>query len=196
MSRKLFGGLVVTLALSLLSLFLWSLVGTAGAASEQSEARNAVGQPTPAAFPDQESSRESDGEGDPSATLISFIDSPSAACYRPQQYTNVCYIGWQYLYVDAGTSYIISMTVNIDKRIRASYSGFFQNSMYVDGDMISPGFQVACGKLGASGNSQLGRAYSYTIRARDSAGLKSANYGSVFCPADELRLYLPVVRQR
>ncbi len=49
--------------------------------------------------------------------------------------------------------------------------------------MLGDGFQVACGPLGAGGNPTLGESYGYTIRARDSAGLGSANYGSVYCPA-------------
>jgi hypothetical protein len=45
------------------------------------------------------------------------------------------------------------------------------------------GYKVSCGELGVSGNPQAGKAYAYTIRARDSAGLKSANYGTAYCPA-------------
>jgi hypothetical protein len=49
--------------------------------------------------------------------------------------------------------------------------------------MLGEGFKVACGALGAGGNPKLGNAYAYTIRARDSANLKSANYGTAYCPA-------------
>lgn len=49
--------------------------------------------------------------------------------------------------------------------------------------MLGDGFKVACGALGAGGNPYWGNAYPYTIRARDSAGLKSANYGTAYCPA-------------
>jgi hypothetical protein len=196
MARKLFGWLAVLLALSGLTLFLWSMIGTAGAATAQTEDVDPVVLPTLPPFPEESPRRESDGAVDPSATLISFIDSPTAECYRPQEFTNVCYIQWQYLNVTASTSqYIISMTVSIDSQLRAYYSGFFQTSMYVDGNMMSPGFQVACGALGVSGNPQLGKAYSYTIRARETGGLKSANYGTAYCPADELRMYLPLVRR-
>jgi hypothetical protein len=55
--------------------------------------------------------------------------------------------------------------------------------MYAPYDMNPCGYKVACGALGAGGNTILGNAYAYTIRARDSAGLKSANYGTVYCPA-------------
>lgn len=53
---------------------------------------------------------------------------------------------------------------------------------------------MVCGALNASGDPKWGKTYGYTIRARDSAGLKAANYGSVTCPADEpRRTYLPLL---
>ncbi len=120
---------------------------------------------------------------------ISFIDSPSATCYLPVSGTDTCYITWDYLYVTSGASqYIISMTLSIDNHRSAYISGFFQNSMYIPGDMLNPGFRVACGTPGSGSNPYLGRQYSYTILARETGGLKSANYGSVTCPGD----YVPL----
>lgn len=115
---------------------------------------------------------------------ISYIDSPTATCYRVQELSSACYIEWGYLYVSAGSSqYIVDMTVEIDGRVRASLKGFFQTSMYVPGDMFLPGFIVACGQPGSGGNPFLGQSYSYAIRASETGGLTAANYGSVVCPA-------------
>jgi hypothetical protein len=50
-------------------------------------------------------------------------------------------------------------------------------------NMLGNGFKVPCGTLGVSGSPTLGKAYAYTIRARDSANLGSANYGTAYCPA-------------
>lgn len=131
--------------------------------------------------PPAEPLRESDGGGSP---LISFIDSPTATCYQDGEAFDTCYLEWGYLYVEAGdTQYIIRMTVEIDGRLRAVYSGFFQTYMYVPADMHGPGFEVACGEAGAGGDPELGAAYSYTIRAAESGGLTSANYGTAYCPA-------------
>ncbi|MBK8429861.1 MAG: hypothetical protein IPL28_00590 [Chloroflexi bacterium] len=55
--------------------------------------------------------------------------------------------------------------------------------MYIPYNMLGRGVKVACGALGAGGNPALGNAYAYTVRARDSAGLGSANYGTAYCPA-------------
>jgi hypothetical protein len=200
MSRTLRGFLAVALALGALGIFLWSLVGTAGAVPEPQSGPGIPKTPTmapPNLAPYPEDSIRREKDGDPSAVDISFIDSPSATCYRPIEHTNTCYIQWSYLYVTASSSqYIISMTVSISNQIRAYYSGFFQSSMYIPGDMQTPGFRVSCGEPGSGGNADLGRAYPYTIRARETGGLKSANYGTVYCPADTIRLYLPIMNHR
>jgi len=117
------------------------------------------------------------------AVDISFIDSPTAMCYQPDPAQDVCYINHYYLSVSASPSYIITMTLTLNPRPVAHYQGFFQTSMYVPYSMHGQGFKVACGALGAGGNPALGNAYAYTVRARDSAGLSSANYGTAYCPA-------------
>jgi hypothetical protein len=128
-------------------------------------------------------------EGDQAASgvdqpLISFIDSPTAACVQPDVTKDECYINWYYMSVSADPNYIITMTVMLNDFGFVAYdSGFFQTSMYVPYNMNPQGYKVTCGALGWGGNPQLGNAYAWTIRARDSAGLKSANYGTTYCPA-------------
>ncbi len=120
----------------------------------------------------------------PAEPNIGFIDSPSATCYQPDATKDECFINWYYLSVSAAPDYMISMTVTLNAIGNIAYtSGFFQTSMYVPYNMFGDGFKVACGALGAGGNPYWGNAYAYTIRARDSAGLKSANYGTAYCPA-------------
>jgi hypothetical protein len=120
----------------------------------------------------------------PAAPMISFIDSPTAACYQPDPSQDLCNINWYYMSVSADPNYMITMTASINAvGPVAHYQGFFQTSMYVPFQLNGDGFRVPCGAQGAGGNPQLGNAYAYIIRARDSAGLKSANYGTVYCPA-------------
>lgn len=119
----------------------------------------------------------------PDQPNIGFIDSPSATCYQPDHTKNECYISWYYLAVDASPNYMITMTAFLnDFGPVAHTQGFFQNSMYVPYNMLGQGVKVACGSKGAGGDPSLGAAYAYTIRARDSANLGSANYGTVYCP--------------
>jgi hypothetical protein len=142
--------------------------------------------------------READGENvreivgpeqfDPQAHPdIGFIDSPTAVCYQPNPAQDSCYVNWYYMSVDANPNYIIEMTVTVAPQgVVAKLQGFFQTSMYAPYNMFGNGFKVSCGALGAGGNPLLGNAYAWTIRARDSANLKAANYGTIYCPA-----YLP-----
>jgi hypothetical protein len=120
----------------------------------------------------------------PQEPNIGFIDSPSATCYQPNPLLNQCFINWYYLSVSASPNYMITMTLTLNNVGPVAHTqGFFQTSMYVPYNMLGNGFQVKCGPLGAGGNPKLGNAYAYTVRARDSAGLTSANYGTVYCPA-------------
>jgi len=121
---------------------------------------------------------------EPQQPAIGFIDSPSATCYIPDPGQDSCYVNWYYLSVDASPNYMITMTATINNLGPVAHvQGFFQTSMYVPYNMLGQGIKVPCGSLGAGGNPQLGNAYAYTIRARDSAGLSAANYGTVYCPA-------------
>jgi hypothetical protein len=120
----------------------------------------------------------------PQQPNIGFIDSPSATCYQPDPSRDECYLTWYYMAVDANPNYMITMTLVLNAIGPVAHTqGFFQTSMYIPYNMLGKGFKVACGALGAGGNPQLGNAYAYTIRARDSANLSSANYGTAYCPA-------------
>jgi hypothetical protein len=120
----------------------------------------------------------------PQAPDIGFIDSPTATCYQPDPSQDACYINWYYMSVDASPNYMVAMTATINSIgpvVRAQ--GFFQTSMYIPFNMQDRGIKVACGALGAGGDTSLGNAYAWTIRGRDSANLSSANYGTIYCPA-------------
>ena len=186
--RIFFSGLASLLLLAVWAGAWWYLLGnTGGAASVRTGiARASSASQTGPGYPEPVRDRQApDPQAEPDAPQISFIDSPSATCYRPMPETDACYISWNYLNVSAGSSaYIISMTVRIDGQLRANYQGFFQNAMYVPYDLNPLGFRVACGAPGSSSDPKMGKAYSYVIRARDTMGLKSANYGTVLCPAD------------
>jgi hypothetical protein len=120
----------------------------------------------------------------PQQVNIGFIDSPTATCYQPDPAQDVCYLNWYYMSVSANPNYVITMTAVVNTiGTVAHMQGFFQTSMYAPYNMFGNGFKVACGAPGAGGNPQLGNAYAYTIRARDSAGLSSANYGTAYCPS-------------
>jgi hypothetical protein len=129
----------------------------------------------------------------PEPSTITTLENPSPTCYRPVAGTGSCYIQWAYLNAVASSSqYVISMTVTIDGELRAYHSGFFQTSMYVAGNLYGPGFRVTCGFPSSAGEA-LGNTYGYTVRARDTSGHLAANYGTVTCPADVARVFVPAV---
>jgi len=120
----------------------------------------------------------------PQQPNIGFIDSPTAACYQPDPAQDACYLNWYYVSVDASPNYMVAMTLTVNTiGVVARLGGFFQTSMYAPYNLFDRGFKVPCGALGAGGNPGLGQAYSWTIQARDSANLSSANYGTTYCPA-------------
>lgn len=124
---------------------------------------------------------------------IGFIDSPSASCTRLKG--NECYINWDYIYVNAAPNYMIVLRVTIGpsgsaQNVALNVNGFFQTSMYIDHGILGNGIPVKCGPAAPPSCTPatdslcfpMGTAYSYTIKAKDSAGLSSANYGTVNCP--------------
>ena len=120
----------------------------------------------------------------PAQPNIGFIDSPSITCYQPDPAQDTCYINWYYMSVSASPNYMITMTLSLNSiGVVEHVQGFFQTSMYVPYNMNGQGFKVACGPLGAGGDPTLGNAYAWTLRARDSSNLSSANYGTAYCPA-------------
>ncbi len=175
-----------------LSLAMVALTVTALAVAANALVARAAKGLTPVVVVEETAEGRREIQAEIDAPTISFIDSPSPTCYRAS--VGTCYIGWSYLSVSASTSqYIISMTVSIDDRMRAYHTGFFQNSMYIPGDMLEPGFKVACGWPGVSGVPELGYTHNYVIRAAETGGLTSANYGTVTCPADKGVVFLPFV---
>lgn len=173
---------LVALIFLLASLMVWGVaqampaMQTAGTRQQEPEAQEAT------RLPDQPDEISPD---------ISLITSPTASCVLPKAGTGDCYLTWNYLYASANPQYMITMTVEIDSHARARYQGFFQTSMYVPSTMLN--FRVSCGAPGSAGDPDFGASHLYILRARDSAGLKTANYGSVMCPADLRFVRLPLV---
>jgi hypothetical protein len=128
------------------------------------------------------------------APLIGFIESPGASCSQPNPRKDDCYVNWTYLYVGAAPNYMIAMWAQLETDVVLKVSGFFQTSMYVSGQSLGLGFRVPCGAPIDDASScpsppggcvplKVGNSYGYTVKALDSAGLRSANYGTVTCPA-------------
>lgn len=128
------------------------------------------------------------------APLIGFIASPGASCSQPNPRKDDCHVNWTYVSVDAAPNSMVAMWALLETDVALKVSGFFQTSMYVPGQSLGPGFSVPCGAPIDDPNScpsppgryvplKVGNSYADTVKALDSAGLRSANYGTVTCPA-------------
>ena len=122
------------------------------------------------------------------APLIGFIDSQAPYCTQPDPRQDACYVNVAYTSVSASPNYMINLHMFIDNKLVFRAQGFFQTSLYVNASNAGLGFRVACGPPRddpsdtAVPKRQVGNAYSLTVRAEDSAGLKSANYATITCP--------------
>ncbi len=134
---------------------------------------------------------QNDGE----ISAISNITSLSPTCTRPVENTGACYVNWYYHYVSADPSYINYLSIKIDGRWVAYHRGFFQQSMTIFGNMYGKGFRVNCGLPGSGGNPDFGKVYNYEIRAIAVDGTSAVNFGSVTCPFDVVKVYLPSIRR-
>lgn len=127
---------------------------------------------------------------------ISIIQSNSPSCLLPVPRTGTCYIKWGEISVSTTDgSYINYLYIKINNKGVAYHRGFFQQYMNIPSEMYGSGFRVTCGFPGAGGTPDFGNIYTYEIRAADTSGATTANFGSVLCPADIVNIYLPAVRR-
>jgi hypothetical protein len=120
--------------------------------------------------------------------LIGFIDSQAPYCTQPDPRQDSCFVNVASTSVSASPNYITNLHMFIENKLVFRAQGFFQTSLYVDASNAGLGFRVACGPPREDSldtnvpKRQIGNSYSLTVRAEDSAGLKSANYASITCP--------------
>lgn len=169
----------------LLAVWLWTSVDASGS----SRSVSLVPSPTP--LPVNPSYEEPSEPAQPQGS--GSIDSFSPTCFNAIPGSGVCYINWQSVNLDVAPSYLVTMTFSIDNRLRANLQGFFQSGISLNSQVFQPGFRVTCGFPKSDSPSALGNTYAYAIRARDSSGANYNNSGQITCPADVVRLSLPLI---
>ncbi|MCX8062619.1 MAG: hypothetical protein N3D16_08555 [Anaerolineales bacterium] len=177
---------ILSLAFALLlAVGLWTSVGANGL----SRSFSPILAPTP--LPVYPSYGENPDLSQPQGS--GSIDSLSPTCVNAVPGSGVCYINWYSVHLNVAPSYIVTMTFSIDNRLRANMQGFFQHEISLNHRMFQPGFGVTCGFPKSDSPTALGNTYPYAIRARDSSGANYSNSGQITCPADVIRLYLPLI---
>ncbi len=126
------------------------------------------------------------------APTVGFIDSPSPTCVQPDPRKDECRVSWGDTTVsaDAG-SYMTDMWFVLNGRVTSRVRGFFQADIVIPSSLHARGYRVPCGAPVDDTSSctapctplKVGTSYPWAVRARESTGLRAANYGTVTCPA-------------
>lgn len=169
----------------LLVIGVWTSVDASGLSRSVSRVPSPTSLPVTPSYEEPSEPAQPQGSGS--------IDSFSPTCFNAIPGSGVCYINWQSVNLDVAPSYLVTMTISIDNRLRANLQGFFQSQITLSNEVFQPGFRVTCGFPKSDSPSALGNTYAYVIRARDSSGANYSNSGQITCPADVVRLSLPLI---
>ncbi len=71
--------------------------------------------------------------------------------------------------------------------------GFFESSGYLSPSMLPGGLKVTCGRANDGGLPGYGRSYSIMANAYLADGSSSSASATVFCPAFDGQVYLPMI---
>jgi len=83
----------------------------------------------------------------------------------------------------------------VNGKLRMYMGGFFESTAYLAPSMIPNGLMVTCGRSNASGNSNYGKAYLVAANAYMADGTSASDSMTVFCPAYDGAIYLPLIRK-
>lgn len=120
-----------------------------------------------------------------SEKAISTIQTRSPYCFQADRDRNECVIGFESHDVST-TASMRELQITVDGRRVVEDRAFFQNSLFIGLNQVGrPGYRVPCGLSGSGGDPDplIGQRYNYQIRAEDSDGTSSQNFGSIGCPA-------------
>lgn len=122
---------------------------------------------------------------DSAPKTISAITTRSPYCYQPDRQRDECFLGFELHFVSSSVS-LTRLQVSISGRRVLEDRGFFQSSALIGhAQTANPGFKVACGLSGSGADPDplIGQRYTFQIRAEDSDGLITQNFGVFSCPA-------------
>jgi hypothetical protein len=81
----------------------------------------------------------------------------------------------------------------VNGKLRLSEYGFFESSAYLSPSMLPGGLKVTCGRANDGGLPDYGRSYSITANAYLTDGSSSSDAATVYCPAFDGSVYLPLI---
>lgn len=116
-------------------------------------------------------------------------------CVQPSLPSGTCFINVRNISATSSDPNFRGVQITINGKTRAFFSNFFENSVFINKDMIGDGLRVVCGRPNASGLPDYGLQYNVGISAIVSGGSATNDTATVNCPYFESKAYLPTVRK-
>jgi hypothetical protein len=117
------------------------------------------------------------------------------ACTQPSPTTSACLINVRSIIASSSDPTFLGVQIRINGKTRAFFTSFFENSVYINNNMLGKGLEVTCGRPNASGLSGYGLTYNVGISAVFSGSSSTTDTAVVNCPAFESRVYFPTVKK-
>jgi hypothetical protein len=128
------------------------------------------------------------------ATSVS-ISMSNPSCVQVRSMSGTCSLQFGYLIASGSDTSFSRLEVLVDGKLRVYMGGFFESTAYLTHPMIPGGLMVTCGRSNASGLPNYGQAYLVEANAYMVDGTSASDSMTVFCPAYDGALYLPLIRK-
>ncbi|HTP10432.1 MAG TPA: hypothetical protein VMP08_19395 [Anaerolineae bacterium] len=131
----------------------------------------------------------------PQATLSVTMSNPT--CVQASATAGACYILIRSISASASDTSFTGLDISVDGKVRARLQPFFETTVYAADRMFGQGFLVTCGRSNSSGDPKYGALHTVDYKGYLFGSSTPAAYGlaSVFCPAYDGAVYLPLVRK-
>jgi hypothetical protein len=123
------------------------------------------------------------------------ISMSNPACVQALPANGMCSIQMDTLVASASDPSFSRLEVLVNGKLRVVMSAFFESSAYLSFPMTPGGLKVACGSTNEGGLPDYGKVYTLTANAYMADGNSATNSASVYCPAFDGNLYLPLIRK-
>jgi hypothetical protein len=127
------------------------------------------------------------------ATLTLTMSNPTCVEILPA--SGYCSIEMNSLSASSSATDFGRLEVLVNGKLRVFQAGFFESSGYLFPGMLPGGLKVTCGRAGDGGLPDYGRSYSVVANAYLQDGTSSSDSATVFCPAFDGSIYLPIIER-
>lgn len=131
----------------------------------------------------------------PQATLSVTMSNPT--CIQVPAKAGACHIVIRSISASASDTSFTGLDISIDGKVRGRIQTFFETTTYFNDRMVGAGFLVTCGRTGSGGDPVYGAVHHVDYKGYLFGSSIPAAFGtaSVFCPAYDATVFLPLVRR-